>query len=73
MVLRYYKTITQQKQNLDYNMITINLNAVKTTLRLALLASLTYLLFSITNNYNTIHINFTTEDTSTASFDHYLK
>lgn len=63
----------QQKQNSDYNMITINLNAVKTTLKLALLATLTYLLFSITNNYNTIHINFTTEDTSTAAFDHYMK
>jgi hypothetical protein len=54
-------------------MITINLNVVKTTLKLALLATLTYLLFSITNNYNTIHINFTTEDTSTAAPDYYMK
>ena len=65
--------MTQQKQNSDYNMITININAVKITLKLALLATLTSLLFSITNNYNTIHINFTTEDTSTAAFDHYMK
>ena len=54
-------------------MISINLNAVKTTLKLALLATLTYLLLSTTSNYNTIHINFTTSDTSTAAPDYYMK
>ena len=64
----------QQKLNSDYNMITINLNAVKTTLKLALLATLTYLLFSITSNYNTpIIMKFNSEDTSTAAPDYYLK
>lgn len=55
-------------------MITINLNAIKNILKLATLATLTYLLFSITSNYNTsIIMKFNSEDTSTAAPDYYSK
>jgi hypothetical protein len=47
------------------NMITINLTPVKNVLKLALLATLTYLLFSITSNYNITQVRFHSEDTST--------
>jgi len=55
-------------------MITINLNTVKTTLKLATLAILTYLLFNITSSYNSpIIVKFNSEDTSTAAPDYYSK
>lgn len=64
----YYKIITQLKQDTDYknnSMITINLNLniVKETLKLAMLAGLTYLLFNITSNYNITIVKFEPEDT----------
>lgn len=45
--------------------MTINLNLRKDVLKLVLLATLTYLLFSITNNYNISQVRFTTVDTTT--------
>lgn len=49
------------------NMIAINLNIniTKNILKLALLATLTYLLFSLTSNYNITQVRFYSEDTST--------
>ena len=47
-------------------MIAINLNTTKNILKIAILAILTYLTFSITyNNHVVPHINYTTEDTTT--------
>jgi hypothetical protein len=56
-------------------MITINLNinATKSILKLALLATLTYLLFNITNNYNFTTVKFQSTDTVTSAPDYYLK
>lgn len=45
-------------------MITINLNTVKNILRVAMLATLIYLLFSITNNYNITRTMFQSKDSS---------
>jgi hypothetical protein len=56
--------ITQEDKN--NNMIAINLNTTKNILKIAILAILTYLTFSITyNNHVVPHINYTTEDTTT--------
>lgn len=49
------------------NMITININTVKNILKLAILATLTYLTFSIMNNHAVPYINSITEDTTTSS------
>jgi hypothetical protein len=46
-------------------MIAINLNATKNIIKIAILATLTYLTFSIANNPVVPHINYTTEDTTT--------
>ena len=54
-------------------MIAINLNISKNVLKLAMLTALTYLLFSITSNYNTYTVNFNSQDTSTAAPDYYIK
>lgn len=54
-------------------MIAINLNISKNVLKLAMLTALTYLLFSITSNYNTYTVNFSSQDTSTAAPDYYIK
>jgi hypothetical protein len=56
-------------------MITINLNinATKNILKLALLATLIYLLSNITNNYNITTIKFQSTDTLTSAPDYYLK
>lgn len=44
--------------------MTINLNLTKSVLKIVTLAILTYLLFSITNNYNITTTTFQSEDTS---------
>jgi hypothetical protein len=54
-------------------MIAINLNISKNLLKLALLATISYLLFSITSNYSTYTVNFSSQDTSTAAPDYYIK
>lgn len=55
-------------------MVTINLNGVKNILKLAILATLTYLLFTITSSYNVpVVIKFNSEDTSTSAPDYYIK
>jgi hypothetical protein len=46
-------------------MIAINLNAAKNIIKIAILATLTYLIFSISNIKAIPHINYTTEDTTT--------
>jgi hypothetical protein len=56
---------TQEDKN--NNMISINLNVTKNILKLALLAILTYLIFSITKNHNVSRVNFQSEDTTTVA------
>ena len=46
-------------------MIAINLNTAKNIIKIAILATLTYLAFSTVNNRVMPHINYTTEDTTT--------
>jgi hypothetical protein len=46
-------------------MIAINLNTTKNILRIAILATLTYLAFSMSNSNAVPYINYTTEDTTT--------
>ena len=57
------------------NMITINLNihTTKNILKLALVATLVYLLSNITSNYNITTVKFQSTDTSTSASDYYLK
>jgi hypothetical protein len=46
-------------------MIAINLNATKNIIKIAILATLTYLAFNISNIKAIPHIKYTTEDTAT--------
>ena len=46
-------------------MIAINLNAAKNILKIAILATLTYIAFSMSNSNALPHIHYTTEDTTT--------
>ena len=54
-------------------MITINLNLSKNILKLALVATLVYLLSNIAANYNITTIKFQSTDTSTSTPDYYSK
>ena len=56
-------------------MIAINLNihTAKNILKLALVATLIYLLSNITNNYNITTIKFQSTDTLISTPDYYLK
>jgi hypothetical protein len=47
-------------------MIAINLNTAKNILKIAILATLTYLTFSIMNNHAVPYTNSITEDTTTS-------
>ena len=66
-------TLIDEDKIKNNNMISLNLNLSKNALKLAMLTALTYLLFSITSNYNTYTVNFSSEDTSTAAPDYYIK
>jgi hypothetical protein len=55
------------------NMIAINLTPVKNILKLAMLATLTYLLFNITSGYNITQVRFNSADTSTILPGHDIK
>jgi hypothetical protein len=55
--------ITQEDKN--NNMIAINLNTTKNTLKIAVLATLTYLIFSMASNHVVPYTNSITEDTTT--------
>jgi len=46
-------------------MIAINLNATKNIIKIAILATLTYLVFSTVNNRVVPHVNYIIEDTTT--------
>lgn len=50
--------------NKNNNMITINLTPAKNILKLAILATLTYLLFNITSNFNINQVRFQFRDTT---------
>jgi hypothetical protein len=65
MIMKEQLFIMQAIKN--NNMITININTVKNILKLAILATLTYLTFSIMNNHAVPYINSITEDTTTSS------
>ena len=53
------------QEDKNNNMIAINLNTTKNIVRIDILATLTYLAFSMSHSNAVPYINYTTEDTTT--------
>jgi hypothetical protein len=68
-ILEYYQALKDQlfitQDDKNKTMIAINLNTAKNILKIAILATLTYLVFSTVNNRVIPYVNYIIEDTTT--------